>query len=135
MDLHVKPTNEEIESSLTAIVHSADAFVAINYDYCFLFLNQKAEKFYKKQKADLIGKRVEEVFPEQWNFGPFKNARQSVDARRNVEINYFSPFVKEWVQLVGRPFENYYTFTYRSIDHKETLKKELRKEVHRNQKH
>lgn len=134
MDLHVKPFSEEIESSFASITHPIDAFVAISYDYSFLFLNQKAVKFYKRSKSELIGKKVEDIFPEQWNFGPFKSARQSVDAKKYVAINYFSPFANEWVQLVGRPFENYYTFTYRSIDHKEVLKNELRKEVGRNQK-
>lgn len=134
MDFHVKLPSEEIDFSFASITYPTDAFVAISYDYSFLFLNLKAEKFYKKSKSELIGKKVEDIFPEQWNFGPFKSARQSVDTKKYVEINYFSPFVKEWVQLVGRPFENYYTFTYRSIDHKEVLKNELRKEVGRNQK-
>jgi PAS domain S-box-containing protein len=125
---------EEIESSVSNIVSSADAFVAIDYDFCFLYVNQKAEKFYKRNRAELIGQKIEDVFPEQWNSGPFKNAIQSVIARKYVEINYNSPFIKTWVQLTGRPFENYYTFTFRSIDHKESLKKELRREVDKSKK-
>lgn len=121
---------EEIESSLINVVNTAEAFVAIDYNFCFLYLNQKAEKFYNKNRADLIGMKMEEVFPEHWNSGPFRNAIQSVVARKYVEINYNSPSANNsWVQLTGRPFENYYTFTYRSIDHKESLRKELRREV------
>jgi PAS domain S-box-containing protein len=132
MDLdNIKFINEEIESSLTNLINSPDAFVAIDYDFNFLYLNKKAEKYYQKSREELIGKKIEEVFPEQWAFGPFKNAQQSVRTRKYVEINYNSPFVKRWVQLIGRPFENYYTFTYRIIDYKEVLKKELRKEYTR----
>lgn len=120
---------EEIEPSFANAVNAAEAFVAIDYNFCVLYLNQKAEKFYNKNKADLIGLKIEEVIPEHWNFGPFKNAIQSVVARKYVEINYNSPFANSWIQLTGRPFENYYTFTYRSIDHKESLRKELRREV------
>jgi PAS domain S-box-containing protein len=120
---------EEMLSSFPSAINSPDAFVAIDYDFQFLFLNRKAEKFYKRSKDDLIGKKVEEIFPEEWDFGPFRNLRISVEAKKSVEINYNSPFANAWVQLIGRPFENYYTFTYRMIDHKEVLKKELRKAV------
>jgi PAS domain-containing protein len=120
---------EEIESSFTDTLNATEAFVAIDYNLCFLYLNQKAEKFYKKNKADLIGRTLEEIFPERRNFAPFKKAIQSVVTRKHLEINYHSPFIESWIQLTGRPFENYYTFTFRSIDHKESLKKELRREV------
>jgi PAS domain-containing protein len=125
-NVNSKQFNEEIESSFTNVVNSPDAFVAIDYEFRFLFINRMAEKFYKKEKASIIGQKIETVFPEQWDFGPFRNARQSVSVKKYVEINYHSPFVNKWVQLIGRPFENYYTFTYRSIDHKEVLKNELR---------
>ena len=82
---------EEIESSFANVVNAAEAFVAIDYNFCFLYLNQKAEKFYNKNRADLIGMKIEEVFPEYWNSGPFRNAIQSVVARKYVEINYNSP--------------------------------------------
>jgi PAS domain S-box-containing protein len=123
MDFH--QLNEDIGS----LFPSADAFVAIDYHFCFLYLNEKAEKFYKKSKAELIGKKVKDVFPEQWYSGPFKNTRQNIIAKKPIEINYNTSVDEGWVELTGRPFENYYTLTYRNIDHKESLKDEWRKEV------
>jgi hypothetical protein len=120
--------NEEIESSFSNAVNSQDAFVAIDYEFYFLYLNQVAEKFYKRKANQIIGLNIATVFPNEWNFGPFKEARKNVAAKKHFEIKYNSPFANEWVQLVGRPFENYYTFTYRLIDYKELLKNELRKE-------
>jgi PAS domain S-box-containing protein len=120
---------DEMEASFPASIYSPDAFVAIDYNFIFLFVNKRAEQFYRKSRNMLLGKSVEQVFPEEWDFGPFRNLRISVGSKKSVEINYNSPFAKAWVQLIGRPFENYYTFTYRMIDHKEVLKKELRKEV------
>jgi PAS domain S-box-containing protein len=123
--------HEEIEASQASLIQLPEAFVAIDYNFTFLFVNKTAERFYNKSKKDLIGKKVQEVFPDQWEFGPFRNARASVDTRKYVEINYNSPFANAWVQLIGRPFENYYTFTYKIIDHKEELKRELRNEVNK----
>jgi PAS domain S-box-containing protein len=127
--INLKLLNEEIEASQANLIHSPEAFVAIDYNFIFLFVNKTAEKFYNKSKEELLGKKVQDVFPDQWGFGPFRNARQSVDTRKYVEINYNSPFTNAWVQLIGRPFENYYTFTYKIIDHKEELRRELRNEV------
>jgi PAS domain-containing protein len=120
---------DEPQATFPTMVNSPDAFVAIDYEFNFLFLNGMAEQFYKVKKAEIIGKSIQQVFPKEWDFGPFKNVRVSVNAKKSVEIHYNSPFANAWVQLIGRPFENYYTFTYRMIDHKEVLRKELRNEV------
>jgi PAS domain S-box-containing protein len=122
---------EDMLSSFNTIMNAPDAFVAIDYDLNFLFVNQLAEKFYKSESADLLGKNIQTVFPSEMEFGPFKNVIKNVSERKSFELTYQSPFVKDWVQLIGRPFENYYTFTYRTIDYRENLKDELRLEMKR----
>jgi hypothetical protein len=121
--------SEEMHSSFAQIMNAPDAFVAIDYDLKFLFINKLAEKFYKKDKSELLGKSLETIYPKEMEFGPFKAVIKNVKAKKHFEHSYQSPFVKEWVKLVGRPFENYYTFTYRTIDYKEVLKDELRNEM------
>lgn len=123
--------SEEIHSSFASIMNAPDAFVAIDYDNKFLFVNRLAEKFYKRDKSDLLGRSIESVFPKESEFGPFKEVLKNVKTKTAFEFSYQSPFVKEWVKLVGRPFENYYTFTYRMIDYKEVLMNELRHEMKR----
>jgi PAS domain-containing protein len=121
--------SEEMHSSFEQIMNAPDAFVAVDYDLRFLFVNKLAEKFYKKNKSELLGQSLYDVYPKEMEFGPFKAVIKNVQAKKHFEFSYQSPFVKEWVKLVGRPFENYYTFTYRTIDYKEVLKEELRKEM------
>jgi hypothetical protein len=120
---------EEMQSSFEQIMNAPDAFVAIDYELKFLFVNKLAENFYRKDKSALLGHSLETIYPKEMEFGPFKAVIKNVKARKPFEYSYQSPFVKEWVRLVGRPFENYYTFTYRTIDYKEVLKDELRKEM------
>jgi PAS domain S-box-containing protein len=121
--------SEDLQASFATAIKSPDAFVAIDYEFNFLFVNRVAEKFYSKSKAELIGRRVPEIFPEEWNFGPFLAIQKNVTGRKHFEMNYKSPFANKWVQLIGRPFENYFTFTYKVIDQKSALNNELRKEV------
>ncbi|HEY0654505.1 MAG TPA: PAS domain-containing protein [Chryseosolibacter sp.] len=121
--------SEEMHSSFASVMNAPDAFVAIDYALNFLFVNKLAEKFYKKDKGELLGKSLETIYPKEMEFGPFKLVLKNVKARKSFELSYQSPFIKEWVKLVGRPFEHYYTFTYRTIDYKEVLKEELRREM------
>lgn len=124
--------SEEMHSSFASIMNAPDAFVAIDYELKFLFVNKLAEQFYKKDKSELLGKSLKSVYPKEMEFGPFRNVIKNVNDRKPFELSYQSPFVKEWVKLVGRPFENYYTFTYRAIDYREVLKDELRTEMKKN---
>jgi hypothetical protein len=123
--------SNEMLNSFASIMNAPDAFVAMDYDLKFLFVNELAEKFYKKDKSELLGKSLESIYPKEMEFGPFKNVLKNVKAKKHFEVSYQSPFAKDWVKLIGKPFENYYTFTYRVIDYKEVLKDELRKEMKR----
>lgn len=132
--MNKNPTRQftwEMQSSFHQASGSTYAFVAIDYEYTFLFVNKKAETFYGKTLDELVGKNVQLMFPAQWDFGPFKETRRNVDSRKSFEINYHSPFAKEWVKLTGEPFENHYTFTYKLVDYKSVLRDELRRQVSR----
>lgn len=127
----VPAITDDMRKSFDQVVDSTEAFVAIDYGFTFLFVNKKAEGFYKKSLNELVGQNVQDMFPAQWDFGPFKEVRRNVVARKAFEINYHSPFANEWVKLSGKPFENYFIFTYRTIDYKSVLRDELRNQVSR----
>lgn len=120
---------QDLISSFAHTIDSPDAFVAIDYDFRYLFVNPTAEKFYLKGSEELIGLRVPDVFPQQWNFGPFKAVQKNVTLRKSFEMTYHSPFSNRWVMLSGQPFEHHYTFFYKIIDQKTALNNELRDEV------
>ncbi|MBT1706058.1 PAS domain S-box protein [Chryseosolibacter indicus] len=105
------------------------AFAAIDYNYNFLYINKLAEKFYGKKRDELLNKNVRVLFPELWEFGPFKNGRKAVAAKQAFQMEYDSPFAKKWVQLTGKPYDNFYTYTYRVIDFKSHLRDQLRNEM------
>lgn len=113
-------------------MHEAkEAFVAVDYEFSFVYINPIAEKFYGKSNSEIAGKKVKDIFPELWDFGPFKNGRQSVENRQPFTMRYNSPFAKGWVEMKGEPFESIYTYSYKLIDHKSSLTDELRKAIKR----
>ena len=124
-----KVDSAEIPAAFAEMSKAGNAFVAMDYDLNFLFVNELAEKFYKKDKSQHVVKSLESIFPKEMEFGPFKGVIKNVREKNAFEISYLSPFVQEWVKLTGQPHEKYYTFTYRVIDYKEVLKDELRNEL------
>ncbi|HEY0655228.1 MAG TPA: hypothetical protein VGD65_18975 [Chryseosolibacter sp.] len=127
--------SEKLLAAFAEMSKAGNAFVAMDYNLKFLFVNELAEKFYKKEKSQLVGHSVESIFPKEMEFGPFKNVIKDVRSKKAFEISYLSPFAKDWVKLVGQPHEEYYTFTYRVIDYKEVLKDELRNEMKKSRAH
>lgn len=120
---------EEIESSLSNAVRSQDAFLATDYKLSIFYLNEVAERYLKRKKAQLIGRGLRTSLPKEWSVPQYTVVESNVMERKSFEIKYLSPVANQWVNLSGRPFENYYTFTFRAIDHKEALKDELRKQI------
>lgn len=126
-----KSFSEEIELSFSIFIKSQDPFVAVDYNFSLLYLNNAAEKLFCKKKGDLIGQPFENVFPKEWTSQAFRTVRKNVSERLLADVKYNSPATGHWVHVIGRPFENYYTLTYRTFDHKEMLKSELRQQVRR----
>ena len=127
-------TKTDLES-LSLHENATYAFVAIDYDFTFIYVNKQGEQFYGKKKAELVNRNVKDIFPEFWNFGPFKESQKNVKLKKSFEMTYNSPFAKSWVVLNGIPAENHYVFTYRLIDQKDSLQKELRREITRVNRH
>lgn len=121
---------DQFEDALANMVKTPDVFVAVDYTFNVLYVNSVAEKYFKMKRHDLVGTRMEIVFP-RLHSAVWRSVIESVEQRRTVEKRYQSPFDNSWIQLNGRPFENYYAFTLKVIDHKEMLRSELRQQVKR----
>jgi PAS domain-containing protein len=121
--------DKDVSKLITKMKFSTEIFVIISYNFEYIYANRVAEKVYGKTNEELEGKIIKDVFPQQWNFGPFKTTQRSVQAKQPLTIRYHSPFAKQWVELHGMPYENFYTFTYFPIDHKTVLKEELRNQI------
>ena len=120
---------EEIESSFSNVVKSQDAFLAIDYKLSIFYLNAVAERYFKKKKAQLIGRALTVSLPKEWPVAVYNVVQTNVVEKRPFEIKYYSALANQWINLSGSPFENYFRFTFRSIDHKQAVKAELRNHI------
>ena len=95
--MKIAPTNQQIYKVLERIT---DAFVALDTNWCYTYVNKKAAKIFNRQREDLIGKHIWTEFPE--GIGqPFYNAYHK--AVKNQVVIHFEEYYKPW----DRWFENH----------------------------
>lgn len=76
-----------------------DAFVALDNDWCYTYVNDKAAKIFNRKREDLVGKHIWTEFPEGVG-QPFYHAYQKASKSQTFVhlVEYYEPW--------GRWFEN-----------------------------
>ncbi|BAY77558.1 multi-sensor signal transduction histidine kinase [Nostoc linckia NIES-25] len=80
-----------------------DAFVALDRDSCYTYINHRAEQIFNRSSADLIGKNIWEVFPETVEYKFYQIYHQAAAEQRVMYMEeYYAPFDR-WVEYFMYP--------------------------------
>ncbi|PHJ66530.1 histidine kinase [Nostoc linckia z18] len=80
-----------------------DAFVALDPNSCYTYINHKAEQIFNCHTTDLIGKSIWEVFPETCKYKFYQFYHQAVTEQRVIHMEeYYAPFDR-WVEYCMYP--------------------------------
>jgi PAS domain S-box-containing protein len=100
LELQLKQFNEELEeqvkrktTELTGVFERiTDAFVALDKDLCYTYLNKKAGELIHHDPASLIGKYVWDVFPDAVGSSTWLAFNKAMTEQRNiVNTDYYPP--------------------------------------------
>ena len=70
-----------------------DAFVALDRNSCYTYVNQRAAQIFNRQPADLIGKNIWEVFPEAVEHQFYHSYFHALGEQRVIQMQeYYPPF-------------------------------------------
>jgi PAS domain S-box-containing protein len=86
----------QISETLESI---SDAFVAIDGEWRFTYVNRQAEQILGRKRDDLVGKNMWEVFPEVVGSEVFKELHRAKDERVPVELEYLNSEANVWYEL------------------------------------
>ncbi|MGJ5633087.1 PAS domain S-box protein [Nostoc sp. CALU 1950] len=75
-----------------------NAFVALDRNSCYTYVNQRAGQMFNKQPADLIGKSIWEVFPEAVEHQFYHAYFQSLAEQRVIQMQEFYPPFDRWFE-------------------------------------
>ncbi|MDZ8238893.1 MAG: PAS domain S-box protein [Nostoc sp. ChiQUE01a] len=80
-----------------------DAFVALDRDSCYTYINHKAEQIFNRRSTDLIGKNVWQVFPETVEYKFYQIYHQAAAEQRVIHMEeYYAPFGR-WIEYYMYP--------------------------------
>jgi len=83
-----------------------DAFVSVDAEWKFTYINQHAEEVLGKTREQLLGKNAWEVFPLPADSLPYLNAYEAMNKQINLEFRQFHPRLNKWLSVRLYPFHD-----------------------------
>ncbi|MBD2492500.1 PAS domain S-box protein [Aulosira sp. FACHB-615] len=75
-----------------------DAFVALDENWCYTYVNQRAGQIFNRRPEDLIGKNIWEEFPEGVGQKFYDAYYQAVSEQKVIEIEEYYPPWDRWFE-------------------------------------
>ncbi|MEG4989084.1 PAS domain S-box protein [Microcoleus sp. BR0-C5] len=92
---------------ITNILESiTDAFIAVDLNWNYTYVNLKALELLGKSQAELIGKKVWEIFPWAVDLQCYKMATQALAEKVTIEYEEFVPLWNKWLKVRFYPSDS-----------------------------
>jgi len=99
----LQSANDRITNILESIT---DAFVAVDLKWNYTYVNQKAIEILGKSQAELIGKKVWDIFPWAVDLPSDKMVSQALAEKVTVEYEEFVPVLNKWLKVRCYPSDS-----------------------------
>ncbi|RDI57457.1 PAS domain S-box protein [Flavobacterium glaciei] len=75
-----------------------DAFVAIDNNWCYTYMNKKAGEILKRNPHEILGKNIWEEFPESVNKEFYNDCHRALEKQEYVYNEIFYPSTGVWIE-------------------------------------
>lgn len=117
-------TSLEIASILSSI---SDAFLTLDRQWRFTYLNAEAERTFGKTQAELKGRSISEVIPDIFNSPYYEPCRRAMNERVTVDFQAFSELVNTWFSIRAYPSESGLSIYFQDITERKQFEEDARK--------
>lgn len=80
-----------------------DAFISIDLNWKFNYVNKKAEQLLGKSAQELLGKYLEDIYPEKNRPVVINTARQAMQTQQNTSLQSWSKEMGLWFEIFYYP--------------------------------
>lgn len=110
-----------------------DAFISLDHNWCYTYLNQQAGELIHRKPEDLIGKNVWAEFPDAVHSSTFTAFNQAMNEQRYISnVDYYAP-LDLWQENHIYPSEDGISVFIRNITEKKKLELELQERQRKEQ--
>ena len=90
---------------LSALENITDGFICMNPHWCCTYVNRAAERLLHRQREDLLGKNLWEVFPELVGSVFWKTCYEVAEMQKRRDVEDIFPATGQWFALSLSPFQ------------------------------
>lgn len=105
-------SDAEIERILGRI---SDAFYALDTNWKFTYLNERAEELLDTSAEKLVGKNVWEEFPEAAETIVYEKYHEALEAQERMEFDLYYEPLEKWFHIIVYPSEEGLSVYFRDI--------------------
>ncbi|MES2733716.1 MAG: PAS domain S-box protein [Bacteroidota bacterium] len=122
-DLEIQEKTKQIQEIFESIT---DAFVSLNDDWCYTYMNKKAGEIFNCDPEKIIGKHIWTEFPEGID-QPFYHAyHQAMEEKKYIYLTEYYPPYDRWFENHIYPSANGLSIFFRDITEQKKAEEEIR---------
>lgn len=102
-----------------------DAFFILDREGRFRYVNREAEKLWGRRREDLLGRGINEVFPEAVGSEALRAVERSLKEQIPVRLETIGPISKIWVRIRIHPFAGGVSVYFQDISEHKMMERAL----------
>ncbi|MEG4939607.1 PAS domain-containing protein [Microcoleus sp. F4-D5] len=124
-ELAVQAASQQVSNILESIT---DAFMAIDAQWRYTYVNSTAEKLLSRSRNDLLGRSIWELFPAEGesNSRVYQEFHRVVNEQVSVKFEEFSPSLQIYIEVSAYPAAEGLTAYWSDISDRKRTEEELR---------
>ena len=125
--LQLLHSEQAARNQITKILESiTDAFLAIDREWRFTYVNQQAERLLQRKRSELLGQCIWDEFPEAVTSLFDQEYHRAVTEEVSVEFEAFYPPLKTWFSVHAYPGEQGLSVYFEDINERKQAEESLR---------
>ena len=109
----------------TTLASITEAFVTLDRQYCFTYLNQESERLLQKTTAELLGQEVWQDFNTDLAQRLKEQLGLAIKSNRRVELEDFFPSLGKWLEVRAYPFAEGLAVYFRDVTERRRAQEQL----------
>ncbi len=124
-ELALQTASQQVSNILESIT---DAFIAIDSQWRYTYVNATAEKLLVRSRNELLGRSIWELFPaeKESNSRLYQEFHRAVNEQVSVKFEEFSPSLQMYIEVSAYPAADGFTAYWRDISDRKRTVAELR---------
>jgi PAS domain S-box-containing protein len=116
-----------LERAADTLESISDAFYAVDGEWCFTYVNGKAEELWGRSREELLGKNIWDEFPEAVGSESYRLIRRAMEGGVTTEFETVSPVLGAWVAGRAYPSAEGLSVYFRDETERKRAEEEMRR--------